>query len=223
MDPNSNEYSPEDLRLEQIYNYNSPNNIDYQKFYSSGTEHPYQTQRNSIGMGYFLPNPNPQMTSAYNTTNSFSNHMSYSSHPSSSHGIDKPWTRAMKDPTLIQRGTEIFVGNLSMETFENDIYEAFRDCGEVIDVINLLNQIRLHKNVQTKKCYAFVRFMNKEMLRAAMNKNLSNLKGRKMKITKSNENSTIFIGNIRKNWSNPDVEIKVKRIVIYALILVPQL
>lgn len=55
--------------------------------------------------------------------------------------------------------------------------------------------------------------MNKEMLRAAMNKNLANLKGRKMKITKSNENSTIFIGNIRKNWSNTDVEIKVKRIV----------
>ena len=27
------------------------------------------------------------------------------------------------------------------------------------------------------------------------------------------ENSTIFIGNIRKNWINEEVEIKVKRIV----------
>ncbi len=74
--------------------------------------------------------------------------------------------------------------------------------------------------MQTKKCYAFVRFMNKEMLRGAMNKNLTNLKGRKMKITKSNENSTIFIGNIRKNWSNSDVEIKVKRIVIINYLLI---
>jgi hypothetical protein len=51
------------------------------------------------------------------------------------------------------------------------------------------------------------------MLKSALNKNMSSLKGRKMKVTKSNENSTIFIGNIRKNWTNGDVEIKVKRIV----------
>ena len=51
------------------------------------------------------------------------------------------------------------------------------------------------------------------MLRAAINKNMTVLKGRKMKITKSNENSTIFIGNIRKNWKNADIEAKVKRIV----------
>jgi hypothetical protein len=57
--------------------------------------------------------------------------------------------------------------------------------------------------------------MNKEMLIEALNKNMMILKGRKMKVTKSNENSTIFIGNIRKNWTNHDVEIKVRRIVIY--------
>jgi hypothetical protein len=51
------------------------------------------------------------------------------------------------------------------------------------------------------------------MLRDALSKNMCVLKGRKMKVTKSNENSTIFIGNIRKNWSKCDVEIKVKRIV----------
>jgi hypothetical protein len=51
------------------------------------------------------------------------------------------------------------------------------------------------------------------MLREGLNKNMMILKGRKMKVTKSNENSTIFIGNIRKNWTNSDVEIKVRRIV----------
>jgi hypothetical protein len=51
------------------------------------------------------------------------------------------------------------------------------------------------------------------MLKNALNKNLISIKGRKIKVTKSNENSTIFIGNIRKNWTHQDVETKVKRIV----------
>jgi len=51
------------------------------------------------------------------------------------------------------------------------------------------------------------------MIKSALNKNLSLIKGRKIKVTKSNENSTIFIGNIRKNWTTSDVELKVRRIV----------
>jgi len=43
------------------------------------------------------------------------------------------------------------------------------------------------------------------------------INGRKIKLTKSNENSTIFIGNIRKNWLKADVETKVRRIVNYKL------
>jgi len=71
----------------------------------------------------------------------------------------------------------------------------------------------VHKNDQNKKCYAFLRFGNKEMIKSALNKNMSLIKGRKIKVTKSNENSTIFIGNIRKNWTVNDVELKVRRIV----------
>lgn len=56
------------------------------------------------------------------------------------------------------------------------------------------------------------------MLRQALEKNMQVLKGRKMKVTKSNENSTIFIGNIRKNWTNEEVETKVRRIVSVVLI-----
>jgi len=47
---------------------------------------------------------------------------------------DKPWHRAAKDPTIIQKGTELFVGNLSMDTVEEDLYESFQECGEIIDV-----------------------------------------------------------------------------------------
>lgn len=48
--------------------------------------------------------------------------------------IDRPWDRASKDPSIIQKGTELFVGNLSLESTEYDLFEAFKDCGEVIDV-----------------------------------------------------------------------------------------
>jgi 3D (Asp-Asp-Asp) domain-containing protein len=47
---------------------------------------------------------------------------------------DKPWARAAKDPSIIQRGTEVFVGNLSVDTNENDLYENFKECGDIIDV-----------------------------------------------------------------------------------------
>ncbi len=52
------------------------------------------------------------------------------------------------------------------------------------------------------------------MLKNGLNNCNVIIKGRNVKVTKSNENSTIFIGNIRKNWTNQDVETKVKRIVI---------
>jgi RNA recognition motif-containing protein len=51
---------------------------------------------------------------------------------------DKPWTRASRDPSLIVKGTELFVGNLSIDTNEQDLYDVFRDCGEVIDVNKLI-------------------------------------------------------------------------------------
>lgn len=83
----------------------------------------------------------------------------------------------------------------------------------MIIIIIKLFKIRIHKNELNKKCYAFVRFFEKDMLRLGLNKNGITVRGRKIKVTKSNENSTIFIGNIRKNWTNNDVELKVRRIV----------
>ena len=50
------------------------------------------------------------------------------------------------------------------------------------------------------------------MLKAAMIKNGMEIKGRKIRISKSNENSTIFIGNIRKNWTEKEVDTKIRRI-----------
>lgn len=50
---------------------------------------------------------------------------------------DKPWNKVSKDPSLIKKGTELFVGNLCFETNEEDLYENFKECGEIIDVRNI--------------------------------------------------------------------------------------
>jgi hypothetical protein len=104
-----------------------------------------------------------------------------------------------------QRGTEIFIGNLSIDTEENDLRNEFKEFGDILD-------IRIHKS-QNKKCYAFVRFLTKEQAKSALSKNGEILNFRQIKVTKSNDNTTIFIGNIRKNWSKSDIEVKVRRIV----------
>jgi RNA recognition motif-containing protein len=89
---------------------------------------------------------NEKIESEQNSTtdNTALSHSNFNSHnipheniyekPNQEGEMDRPWDRASKDPSIIQRGTELFVGNLSLDTTENDLYEAFMDCGEVIDV-----------------------------------------------------------------------------------------
>jgi RNA recognition motif-containing protein len=56
---------------------------------------------------------------------------------------DKPWNRASRDASIIQKGTELFVGNLSLDTIEQDLYDNFQECGDIIDVIFYLILISL--------------------------------------------------------------------------------
>ena len=116
----------------------------------------------------------------------------------------KPWEKYPKQTTY-PKGTELFIGNLNIDITEETLYDNFKSFGEIIDV-------RIHKNPTTKKCYGFIRYTTRESTNKALELNLSNLQGRQIKVTKSNENSTIFIGNIRKTWNKEDVETKVRRI-----------
>ena len=75
-----------------------------------------------------------------------------------------------------------------------------------------ITDIRIHKNEDNKKCYAFVRYSNKEMANQALKLDSTSLNNRHIKVTKSNENATIFIGNIRKTWTKEELETKIRRI-----------
>ena len=110
-----------------------------------------------------------------------------------------------KDLTIREKGCELFVGNLNTSTERNDLEELFSPYGEITD-------IRIHKSDDGKKCYAFVRFRTKDMANNALKLDSRVLNNRHIKVTKSNENATIFIGNIRKTWSKNDLEEKIRRI-----------
>lgn len=52
---------------------------------------------------------------------------------------EKPWQRASRDHNIIQKGTELFVGNLSMDTNEEDIHDNFREFGDIVDVKTIIS------------------------------------------------------------------------------------
>ncbi len=104
-----------------------------------------------------------------------------------------------------EKGCELFIGNLNISTEKEDLNSLFNPFGEITD-------IRIHKNEENKKCYAFVRFSSKESATSALKLDSSLLNNRRIKVTKSNENATIFIGNIRKTWTKEELETKIRRI-----------
>ena len=110
-----------------------------------------------------------------------------------------------KDQNLKEKGCELFIGNLNISTEKDDLMKLFRPYGNITD-------IRIHKNEENKKCYAFVRYSTKEMANTALKLDSTVLNNRHIKVTKSNENATIFIGNIRKTWTQEELETKIRRI-----------
>jgi RNA recognition motif-containing protein len=104
-----------------------------------------------------------------------------------------------------EKGCELFIGNLNISTEKEELNNLFSPFGEITD-------IRIHKNEENKKCYAFVRFSSKESATSALKLDSSLLNNRRIKVTKSNENATIFIGNIRKTWTKEELETKIRRI-----------
>ena len=113
-----------------------------------------------------------------------------------------------KEESLIpkkEKGCELFIGNLNISIEKEELNNIFSPFGEITD-------IRIHKNEENKKCYAFVRFASKESANSALKLDSTLLNNRYIKVTKSNENATIFIGNIRKTWTKEELETKIRRI-----------
>lgn len=106
----------------------------------------------------------------------------------------------------LKKAQEIFVGGLDRDAVEDDLKKVFETVGEVVEV-------RLLKNHQTNKNkgFAFVKFANQEQAKRA----LSELKfpiihGKKCGIASSEDNDTLFLGNICNTWTKEAVKRKLK-------------
>ncbi|KAJ8544771.1 hypothetical protein K7X08_017354 [Anisodus acutangulus] len=101
---------------------------------------------------------------------------------------------------------EVFVGGLDHDAVEEDLKRVFQHVGEVIDV-------RMHRELSTNKNkgYAFVKFATKEQVsRALAEMRNPVIRGKRCGISPSEDNDTLFLGNICNTWTKEAVRQKLK-------------
>eukprot|EP00252_Welwitschia_mirabilis_P012025 TRINITY_DN26744_c0_g1_i3.p1 TRINITY_DN26744_c0_g1~~TRINITY_DN26744_c0_g1_i3.p1 ORF type:complete len:749 (+),score=164.58 TRINITY_DN26744_c0_g1_i3:185-2431(+) len=114
-------------------------------------------------------------------------------------------------PASVQERTkmkelEVFVGGLDKKAVEEDLKEVFSQVGPVKEV-RLLRAPGTKKN----KGYAFVRFSTKEEAKHAVNElNGVVIRGKKCSVAASEDNDTLFLGNICNTWTKEAVKERLK-------------
>ncbi|XP_020572180.1 nucleolin-like [Phalaenopsis equestris] len=101
-----------------------------------------------------------------------------------------------------QKESEIFVGGLDKEAVEDDLIKFFGVFGDV-------QSARIVRNPKTKrsKGFAFIRFANCEHTMKALAdlKDGTEIKGKHVRIQASQDNNTLYLGNISKTWTKDNV------------------
>ncbi|GAB2279477.1 hypothetical protein Dimus_014116 [Dionaea muscipula] len=113
---------------------------------------------------------------------------------------------AAAEERKIRKELEVFVAGLDCDVEEDDMKKAFEKIGEVVEV-------RLLKDPATNKSrgFAFVRFATKEQAGRA----LSEMKnpvicGKRCGTAPSEDNDTLFVGNICNTWTKEAIKQKLK-------------
>ncbi|KAH1151259.1 hypothetical protein GYH30_044976 [Glycine max] len=113
---------------------------------------------------------------------------------------------AIANQRKIKKEHEIFVGGLDRDATEEDLRKVFQRIGEIVEV-------RLHKNSSTNKNkgYAFVKFANKENAKKALSE-MKNpvIHGKRCGTAPSEDNDTLFLGNICNTWTKEAIKQKLK-------------
>eukprot|EP00250_Pteridium_aquilinum_P008297 c17831_g2_i1 orf=3-2219(-) len=101
---------------------------------------------------------------------------------------------------------EVFVGGLDKDATEDDVRAAFKPVGDVMEVRLMMNPVT-GKN----KGYAFVRFATTEQAgRAATEFAATQIRGKECGVLPNQDNDTLFIGNISRDWKSSEVLQKLK-------------
>ncbi|MCO5600216.1 hypothetical protein L7F22_054326 [Adiantum nelumboides] len=103
-----------------------------------------------------------------------------------------------------EHGSEVFVGNISKDTLEEDLKELCTSFGDIFEVRVMRDKDR---GANVNKGFAFVTFTNKDFAQRAIETlNDCELKGRKLRFSSSQLKNKLFIGNIPKNWVKEELE-----------------
>ncbi|KAL6059418.1 Polyadenylate-binding protein 5 [Balamuthia mandrillaris] len=100
------------------------------------------------------------------------------------------------------KGSEVFVGGVPRSADEAELKKLFGNIGE-------LYSVRLMRDPKTKesKGFAFVRFTTPQNAELAVQKLHGHiLMGRKIGVMISNDNQTLFLGHINKDWQKKQLE-----------------
>ncbi|XP_020554681.1 nucleolin isoform X2 [Sesamum indicum] len=106
----------------------------------------------------------------------------------------------------VRKEREIFVGGLDRDAVEADVRKVFEYAGEVVEV-------RMHVDPSTNKNkgYAFVQFATKEQASRALSE-MKNpvIHGKRCGTAASEDNDTLFLGNICNTWTKEAIKQKLK-------------
>ncbi|KAH7441321.1 hypothetical protein KP509_03G033700 [Ceratopteris richardii] len=101
---------------------------------------------------------------------------------------------------------EVFVGGLDKDATEEDVRKTFEEVGEVVEV-----RLMRHPQTGKNKGYAFVRFATVDQAkRAATEFERTKIRGKECGVVPSEDNDTLFVGNISKTWKKEQVLEKLK-------------
>ncbi|XP_057952757.1 polyadenylate-binding protein, cytoplasmic and nuclear-like [Malania oleifera] len=111
--------------------------------------------------------------------------------------IHEPLTERKK-----QKDLEIFVGGLDKGAGEEDLVNVFGKFGEIKDV-----RIVMHPTKKKSKGFAFIRYATLEQAKNVLSelKDGIEVRGKRVKISASQDNDTLYMGNISKVWAKEQV------------------
>ncbi|KAL8217973.1 hypothetical protein R6Q57_021346 [Mikania cordata] len=100
------------------------------------------------------------------------------------------------------KGTEIYVGKLDKDAVEDDLVSVFQQFGELKST-----RIVRKPNSNKSKGFGFVRFASVDQARRALSelKDGVEVRGKPVVISASQDNDTLYLGNICKTWKKEQV------------------
>ncbi|XP_042512517.1 nuclear localization sequence-binding protein-like [Macadamia integrifolia] len=97
---------------------------------------------------------------------------------------------------------EIFVGGLDKEAVEEDLIKIFGEFGEIQSA-----RIVKHQTTHKSKGFAFIRYVTAEQAKKVLFelKDGIEVRGKRVGISPSQDNDTLYMGNISKTWTKEQV------------------